>query len=921
VLIVDLEAPLADLRLPPGRLGPYRSLLVVARVDGDPLGTAALSVNPAGEVPRSRLARGLRRQLEAELREVFARRGLALPPSLPSIGIPGGPGDGHGAAAPRRSVSVVVTTCSDPARLERCVRSILACDHDDFEVIVVENRPRSSTTGMMLAERFASERRLRYVEEPSPGLSQARNTGLALAEGDVVAFTDDDVFVDPAWIRRCARGFERADDVACVTGLIIPLELESDSQLLLDQFVGLGKGFRRQTYRIEADGDGDPLLPYTPGVIGSGANTVVRADVARELGGFDTSLGAGTPALGGEDLDFYVRLLREGHAVAYEPAAIVWHEHPDGEGTLRRQVYRYGVGLGAMLAKRLIAGPKRRELMRAVPAGLRYARDPTSRKNAGKAADYPSRLEWLERLGMLIGPIAYLLSSLVAAIRQPSPPVGRDAVAELTSPARRVLTATAAASCVAAPLVVALGLASVLRFPVVLALLCLGPGTALLTAARGRLELGLVLGVSLGVSAVVAQSMLWFDAWGPNVVLYCLAAVCLAPLVLQLRRVTATPRPFQLTNVRDAIRGVPRFVAAHVVVLTVALALWSASLAGADLGRMSGLGLLNALPAAYFVAFGLLLVGFAMALARDEVPRRLPWLYVLALILVLHGTTAVLYNEPRYAWTYKHLGVIDLIASDRNDLLTRADGRSVEVAGGERVVLQTAGAAVQTDSMGAVTFLLHSLITPDFAFLFFVLGLILIVVELLHPGVSIPGILGVLLLVFSLLSFGMLPVQLAGIVMLLIAVGFFLLELKHPGIGLPAVGGVVFLALGGLFLFDRAVPDVQVSPWLVAVMAAVALLFFGVVVRASLKARRLPPPPGLERLVGSTGVVVTELDPVGVVRVGSEDWSATTRHAPVAAGQRVEVVAVEGLRLGVQPSRPAQTATPARPGPEEGSSR
>ena len=339
MLIVDLEAPLADLRLPPGRLGPYRSLLVVARVDGDPLGTAALSVNPAGEVPRSRLARGLRRQLEAELREVFARRGLALPPSLPSIGIPGGPGDGHGAAAPRRSVSVVVTTCSDPARLERCVRSILACDHDDFEVIVVENRPRSSTTGMMLAERFASERRLRYVEEPSPGLSQARNTGLALAEGDVVAFTDDDVFVDPAWIRRCARGFERADDVACVTGLIIPLELESDSQLLLDQFVGLGKGFRRQTYRIEADGDGDPLLPYTPGVIGSGANTVVRADVARELGGFDTSLGAGTPALGGEDLDFYVRLLREGHAVAYEPAAIVWHEHPDGEGTLRRQVY------------------------------------------------------------------------------------------------------------------------------------------------------------------------------------------------------------------------------------------------------------------------------------------------------------------------------------------------------------------------------------------------------------------------------------------------------------------------------------------------------------------------------------------------------------------------------------------------------
>ena len=267
------------------------------------------------------------------------------------------------------------------------------------------------------------------------------------------------------------------------------------------------------------------------------------------------------------------------------------------------------------------------------------------------------------------------------------------------------------------------------------------------------------------------------------------------------------------------------------------------------------------------------------------------------------------------------LGVIDLIASDPADLLTRVDGRSVEVTGGQRVVLHTAGATVQTDEMGAVTFLLHSLITPDFAFLFFVLGLILIVVELLHPGVSVPGILGALLLVFALLSFGMLPIQLAGIVMLIISVGFFLVELKHPGVGLPAIGGVVFLVLGGVFLFDRAVPDVQVSPWLVAVMAAVALLFFGVVVRASMNARRLPPPPGLERLVGSTAVVVRDLDPVGVVRVGSEEWSAVTHHPPLPAGRRVEVVTVEGLRLGVEPPRPVQTAAPATPGPDEGSTR
>ncbi len=112
-----------------------------------------------------------------------------------------------------------------------------------------------------------------------------------------------------------------------------------------------------------------------------------------------------------------------------------------------------------------------------------------------------------------------------------------------------------------------------------------------------------------------------------------------------------------------AVGGVPRFAVAHAALLTVALLLWGVSLAEADLSRMAGIGLLNAMPATYFVAFGLLLVGFAVAVTRDQLPRKLLWLYLLALILVIHGTTALLYDEPRYAWTYKHLGVIDLIAN------------------------------------------------------------------------------------------------------------------------------------------------------------------------------------------------------------------------------------------------------------------
>ncbi|MDQ4023903.1 MAG: glycosyltransferase family 2 protein, partial [Actinomycetota bacterium] len=419
VRMVDLDARLTGVQLPRAHSGErYRSLLLVARLDGEPLGTAVLSVAPSGRVSGNQVARELRSQLDTELRDALSHRGLALPDSLPLTGIPSIASRNGQGPTRRRYVSVVVTTCCNPVALERCLRSIVACDYEEFEVIVVENRPESSATRTRLPEWFPDEVRIRYVEEPLHGLSRARNAGLAVAEGDVVAFTDEDVIVDRAWVRRCAQGFDRGDDVACVTGLILPLQMETDSQLLLEQFTSFGKGFRRQIFRLPDAREQYPLLPFTPGMIGSGANTALRSDVAHEVGGFDVTLGTGTPAAGGEDLELYIRLLCAGQAVAYEPSAIVWHEHPDGKNRLRRQVYRYGVGLGALFTQQLFAGPEPAELLRTVPAGFRYARDPTSRKNASKSAAYPRRLEWLERFGMLLGPGAYLASVLVTARRR-----------------------------------------------------------------------------------------------------------------------------------------------------------------------------------------------------------------------------------------------------------------------------------------------------------------------------------------------------------------------------------------------------------------------------------------------------------------------------------------------------------------------
>ena len=231
VRIVDLDAPLTDLLLPPSRVGePYRSLLLVARLGGAPVGVTALMIDPGDRVSRERLSRVLAEEFDGAHADVMAM------------------------AAYRPSISVVVPTCGDPVVLERCLRSILASDYDEFEVIVVDNRPDSAAAAVMLFEQFADDPRVRYVEEPRPGASWARNAGLALAEGEIVAFADDDVVVDPAWLQRCAVALDRSEDVAVATGLILPFELETDAQLLFEQFAGLEKGFEPQTFRLAAHG-------------------------------------------------------------------------------------------------------------------------------------------------------------------------------------------------------------------------------------------------------------------------------------------------------------------------------------------------------------------------------------------------------------------------------------------------------------------------------------------------------------------------------------------------------------------------------------------------------------------------------------------------------------------------------------------
>jgi membrane-bound serine protease (ClpP class) len=257
--------------------------------------------------------------------------------------------------------------------------------------------------------------------------------------------------------------------------------------------------------------------------------------------------------------------------------------------------------------------------------------------------------------------------------------------------------------------------------------------------------------------------------------------------------------------------------------------------------------------------------------------------------------------------------VADLLAGSTTEFLRLADGRKVTTAAGP-VTVRTAGAVVDDREPGAAVALLHGLIDPNLAFVFFYLGLALIVLEILHPGVSVPGILGALLLVISVVAFGILPVRLGGVILLAVSVVLFGVELQHPGVGLPLAGGLACLVVGGLLLFDPRVTGVRVSPWLLAVVAALLAGFFLLVVRAVVEARRLPAaaPAGMDALVGQVGVALGPLAPRGEVRVAHERWSAEAARGAIPAGTAVRVVGRKGLKLIVEPgpSLPRQPKGP-----------
>jgi membrane-bound serine protease (ClpP class) len=251
--------------------------------------------------------------------------------------------------------------------------------------------------------------------------------------------------------------------------------------------------------------------------------------------------------------------------------------------------------------------------------------------------------------------------------------------------------------------------------------------------------------------------------------------------------------------------------------------------------------------------------------------------------------------------------VIDVISPTTEVLLNDIDGDSVTLADGTDVTLDTAGAAVVDRSMGGFVGFLHTLLDPSLAFIFFWLGLALIVLELLVPGHIFSGTVGTAMLILAIVSFGVLPVQLIGIVLLVAAAVLMIVELTAPGVGLWGIAGTICLLLGGWFLYDRA-GGISVSPAVLIGTAVFVGVFFAIVLRKVLAVRRMPSAQGVETVVGRSGVAIgAGLSPDGIVRVSSEEWRATSADgSTIPGGAPVRVTKLDGLVLTVDRVTPEQ---------------
>lgn len=341
--IFDIEAtlPITDLALSPGDTG----VAILVRRKGVPIGFWMQEASAPRGLPAGDLARRIG-EVTGEKIMAEAIRAEMIPESIV-------------AALP--VVTIAICTKDRPEGVARLLSSLsaqasaLPAGSGGLEILLIDNASSDQQTQELAARRPE----VRYVREARPGLNFARNRALQEACGDILAFLDDDVIVDPCWLAGLANAWAENTDAAAFTGQVLPMELETEAQIVFEKRGGFRRGFNRIRYGPVLPGNA--LYPGGAGIFGAGANMAFRTEVLRRMGGFDEALDTGAPVPGGGDLDIFYRIIRAGHTLVYEPRFLVFHQHRREMKDLRLQFRRsWGLGFMCYISKCLKNDPERR---------------------------------------------------------------------------------------------------------------------------------------------------------------------------------------------------------------------------------------------------------------------------------------------------------------------------------------------------------------------------------------------------------------------------------------------------------------------------------------------------------------------------------------------------------------------------------
>lgn len=280
--------------------------------------------------------------------------------------------------------------------------------------------------------------------------------------------------------------------------------------------------------------------------------------------------------------------------------------------------------------------------------------------------------------------------------------------------------------------------------------------------------------------------------------------------------------------------------------------------------------------------------------------------FIRSIALKRHRNVEWAENAVRKSFSYSEAealedSAIDLIANDLMDLLKKIDGRVIETSGGTKD-LQTQNARVVLYEMSFVQKMLNVISDPNIAYILFLLGLFGLLFELFNPGALLPGIVGIIALILSFYTMHSLPINYAGLALIVFAIVLFLLEIKIISHGLLAIGGIVSLVLGSLMLLPNRSPleYAQISRLVIAVTSAVTALLFLFVIGIGLAAQKRKVVTGSEAMKGATAISMGALDPMGTVLFEGESWNAESVSGPIAAGEKLRVLEMKNLKLYVE---------------------